>query len=135
MISKFGYQNGNKNFCFFKRSWNVSSTFGSKGPICDLNRENWPPPNECFDSCPLCDEAHSCDWTTCYDDIGFLEVVIETVKGSLIWESNGWYLFVRCEKISKVLLISFFNFLWKIKLKHNHRHILFNLVFYTPAHW
>ena len=62
-------------------SWNVSSTFGSKGPICDLNRGNWPPPNECFESCPLCDESYSCDWTTCYDDIGFLEVVIETVKG------------------------------------------------------
>ena len=61
-------------------SWNVSSTFGSKGPICDLNRGNWPPPNECFESCPLCDESYSCDWTTCYDDIGFLEVVIETVK-------------------------------------------------------
>ena len=61
-------------------SWNVSSSFGSKGPICDLNRENWPPPNECFESCPLCDDTYSCDWTTCYDDIGFLEVVIETVK-------------------------------------------------------
>ena len=67
-------------------SWNVSSTFGSKGPICDLNRGNWPPPNECFESCPLCDESYSCDWTTCYDDIGFLEVVIETVKGGFQME-------------------------------------------------
>ena len=67
-------------------SWNVSSTFGSKGPICDLNRGNWPPPNECFESCPLCDESYSCDWTTCYDDIGFLEVVIETVRGGFQME-------------------------------------------------
>lgn len=61
-------------------SWNVSSTYGPKGPICDLERENWPPPNECFESCPLCDDSSSCDWTTCYDDLEFLKLVIETVK-------------------------------------------------------
>ena len=63
-------------------SWNVSSTIGPKGPICDLNREAWPPLNECFESCPLCDATSSCDWTTCYDDLAFLDFVVQAVKES-----------------------------------------------------
>ena len=59
-------------------SWNCSSTYGPLGPICDTNRDEWGY-NECFDSCPLCDQRNSCDWTTCYDDIGFLEFVQELV--------------------------------------------------------
>ena len=59
-------------------SWNCSSTIGPLGPICDTNRDEWGY-NECFDSCPLCDQRTSCDWTTCYDDIGFLEHVQELV--------------------------------------------------------
>ena len=61
-------------------SWNVSSTFGPKGPICDLNRDNWLPYNVCYESCPLCDETYSCDWTTCADDLSFLSKVTEMVE-------------------------------------------------------
>merc|ERR1712080_96467 len=55
-------------------SWNVSTTFGPKGRICP----SWwwgMKRFECFYSCPLCDEAFSCDWTSCHDDIGFIDFV------------------------------------------------------------
>ena len=39
-------------------------------------RAGWETPTECYYSCPLCDELTSCDWTTCYDDIGFIDFVI-----------------------------------------------------------
>ena len=49
------------------------------GPTCDLDRLAWGITNECYYSCPLCDELTSCDWTTCYDDIGFIDYVINHV--------------------------------------------------------
>ena len=47
------------------------------GPTCDLDRSAWDNPTECYYSCPLCDENTSCDWTSCYDDIGFIDFVIQ----------------------------------------------------------
>ena len=49
--------------------------FSFLGPPCDTNRENWGN-IECYYSCPLCNPENSCDWTSCYDDLGFLEHVI-----------------------------------------------------------
>ena len=49
--------------------------FSFIGPPCDTNRENWGN-IECYYSCPLCNPENSCDWTSCYDDLGFLEHVI-----------------------------------------------------------
>ena len=57
------------------RAWNVSQSVGPKGPICIMDREGWEI-FECHYSCPLCDELHSCDWSSCYDDIGYLEFLI-----------------------------------------------------------
>ena len=48
---------------------------GPFGPPCDVNRDEWGE-FECHDSCPLCDAAHSCDWSSCYDDVGFLDFLI-----------------------------------------------------------
>lgn len=59
-------------------SWNCSSTFGPKGVTCDTNREQWGQ-IECYDSCPLCSPTDSCDWTSCYDDIGFLDFIIQGI--------------------------------------------------------
>ena len=61
-------------------SWNMSQSFGPEGLICDLNRQNWNSPVECYDSCPLCDEMYSCDWTSCYDDLGFVRTLIDMIK-------------------------------------------------------
>ena len=49
------------------------------GPTADLDRLAWDYPTECYYSCPLCDELTSWDWTTCYDDIGFMDLVINHV--------------------------------------------------------
>ena len=57
----------------------VLITGGPMGPTCDLDRPAWDIYNECYYSCPLCDELTSCDWTTCYDDIGFIDYVINHV--------------------------------------------------------
>lgn len=60
-------------------SWNCSMTDGPKGPTCNLDRNSIGQSQECYYSCPLCDEDTSCDWTSCYDDIGFMDAVIQDV--------------------------------------------------------
>ena len=62
----------------YDRSWNCSSTIGSKGPTCDLNREIWEE-IVCHESCPTCDNFASCDFASCTDDIGFAEYIIEEI--------------------------------------------------------
>ena len=59
-------------------SWNCSRTTGPKGPTCDVNREDWTNIT-CHYSCPTCSELSSCDWTSCYDDIGFMDYIIEEI--------------------------------------------------------
>ena len=49
------------------------------GPTCDLDRNFWNVTTECYYSCPLCDALTSCDWSTCYDDLGFMEFLIKDV--------------------------------------------------------
>lgn len=60
-------------------SWNCSMTIGPLGPTCDTDRNAWGQKQECYYSCPLCHKKTSCDWTSCYDDIGFLDYVIKDV--------------------------------------------------------
>ena len=59
-------------------SWNVSRTFGPEGACCDVNRDRWGE-FECHYSCPLCDSSYSCDWSSCYDDLGFMEFLISHI--------------------------------------------------------
>ena len=54
-------------------SWNVSKTVGPLGPMCDLPSRSKPV--HCHESCPNCDPNNSCDWTTCTDDVKFIEVI------------------------------------------------------------
>ena len=61
------------------RSWNVSRTDGPKGAPCDVNRTNWEEEYVCHESCPTCNSLTSCDWTSCTDDIGFLEHILEEI--------------------------------------------------------
>lgn len=60
-------------------SWNVSTSDGPLGPPCDLDRSRWIE-LVCYDSCPLCDSLHSCDFSTCHDDIGFIGLLIRTLS-------------------------------------------------------
>ena len=59
-------------------SWNVSTTYGPKGSVCVLPRGDFRR-FECHDSCPQCDEDTTCDWTSCYDDIGFIESLLKRI--------------------------------------------------------
>ena len=59
-------------------SWNCSRSEGPKGPTCDFDREKWGEV-VCYDSCPLCDAFSSCDWTSCHDDIGFIQYIVEEI--------------------------------------------------------
>ena len=49
------------------------------GPTCDLDRPAWNSPTDCHYSCPLCDENTSCDYSSCFDDIGFIDFVIQDI--------------------------------------------------------
>ena len=64
-------------------SWNCSNSNGPKGHPCDIDRSNWKK-FECYNSCPLCDENLTCDWTTCADDIGFIGEYYKHVEISMI---------------------------------------------------
>merc|ERR1711976_25270 len=59
-------------------SWNCSSSVGPKGPTCDMDRNTWGD-IVCHHSCPNCDSKSSCDWASCYDDIGFMDFLIQRV--------------------------------------------------------
>ena len=58
----------------------MSKTFGPEGDICATKQKDWNITVECHDSCPFCDEYDSCDWQSCYDDVGFIEKLIEIVS-------------------------------------------------------
>ena len=59
-------------------SFNCSKTDGPLGPPCDPNRKKWGE-IECYPSCPNCNPQNSCDWSSCADDVGFIEFIIEQV--------------------------------------------------------
>ena len=62
------------------RSWNCSRTDGPKGAPCDVNRTNWEEGEiVCHESCPTCNPMSSCDWSSCTDDVGFIEYILEEI--------------------------------------------------------
>ena len=61
-------------------SWNCSRTDGPLGPPCILPRTPYLPDYPvCYPSCPLCDPDNSCDWSSCADDLGFIQHVVDEV--------------------------------------------------------
>merc|ERR1719356_143462 len=64
-------------------SWNGVGTTGSTDSkmVCDPSVQHY---NYCYDSCRVRKGACSpCDWTTCYDDVGFIREVLERVQSRL----------------------------------------------------
>ena len=59
-------------------SWNCSTTEGPLGHPCVIERTDWKK-FECHFSCPTCDENYSCDWTSCSDDIGFVDFIQQKI--------------------------------------------------------
>ena len=96
------YANGRKF-----SSWNDlagSIGQGSKGDICDIDRDYYPFPPDCVN-------PHRCSWASCGDDIGFIEKVIDHHKNQydiksviVIGMSNGGMLAqaIGCKLAGKV---------------------------------
>ena len=67
----------------WRHSWNCSSTWGPLGEMCETDREVWGEAH-CFSSCSsYCEPGpalHSCEWTTCYDDVFFTERLLDQVR-------------------------------------------------------
>lgn len=72
-------------------SWNCSNSNGPKGHPCDIDREPWKK-FECYDSCPLCNEMNTCDWTSCHDDIGFIDYLLAEVTGNYCIDLDSMHL-------------------------------------------
>ena len=70
---------------------NVTKPLQFIGAPCDLDRNYWGE-FECHYSCPLCNAAHSCDWSSCYDDLGFLEFLIDLIGQNYCLDLNHIHL-------------------------------------------
>jgi poly(3-hydroxybutyrate) depolymerase/CubicO group peptidase (beta-lactamase class C family) len=60
-------------------SWNdlaCNASPGTAGPICTDNAVDYPTP-------PECGEPRGCDWCSCYDDVRFIEALLDQVEESL----------------------------------------------------
>ena len=73
-----------------KQSWNCSRTDGPLGPPCVL-----PRPDDfvqCYDSCPDCDAANSCDFTACLDDLAFVRALVDHVRDNYCLDADSVHL-------------------------------------------
>lgn len=69
-------------------SWNdLAANLGPKleGPHCVADSYRYPCP-------PECGECNRCAWTTCYDDVGFIEQVLDEVRREFPTDTNRYYL-------------------------------------------
>jgi poly(3-hydroxybutyrate) depolymerase len=68
-------------------SWNAMSgglDEGPEGPLCTPDREQYPCP-------PECGECGHCAWSSCHDDIGFLERLFETIAADFNTDRNRFF--------------------------------------------
>ena len=73
------WPNGEDDGIKGRNSFNVSRTDGPLGMTCDPEMRAANGDTFCYPSCPLCDPVHSCDWSSCADDMGFIKYVLEEV--------------------------------------------------------
>ena len=68
-------------FCFGMSAFFVFFFSISNGVqnISKLNDIRWGK-IPCYDSCPNCDPANSCDWTSCHDDVAFTRYMISKFR-------------------------------------------------------
>ena len=81
---------GNGDSVTGKQSWNCSRTDGPLGPPCVL-----PRPDDfvqCYDSCPDCDAANSCDFTACLDDLAFVRALVDHVRDNYCLDEDSVHL-------------------------------------------
>lgn len=69
-------------------SWNdLAANLGPKreGPHCVADSDRYPCPAECG-------ECNHCAWTSCYDDVGFIEKMLDAVQSEFQTDSSRYYL-------------------------------------------
>ena len=69
-------------------SWNDLAANGEprpEGPHCTNESIDYPCP-------PECGACNQCDWTSCNDDLGFIERVLDSVQGEFSTDPNRTYL-------------------------------------------
>jgi poly(3-hydroxybutyrate) depolymerase len=64
---------------------NLSPPNPSAGPHCTATHDPYPCPAECG-------QCNSCAWTSCYDDLGFIEKVLDTVAAEFSTDTARYYL-------------------------------------------
>lgn len=80
-----------RNGCRGFTSWNGAGTTGSddQRQSCDASAQ---PYNYCYDSCQTkFGSCHRCDWTTCYDDIGFVRSLVAAVEDKFCVDRRRLY--------------------------------------------
>lgn len=68
-------------------SWNDlagNASPGPEGPVCSENAFQYPTPPECGDPRP-------CVWATCYDDLGFIEALLDKLEQTLCVDLDRIY--------------------------------------------
>jgi polyhydroxybutyrate depolymerase len=69
-------------------SWNdLAANLGPKqaGPHCTADSDYYPCP-------PECGECNRCGWTSCYDDVGFIEKMLDAMQSEFQTDSSRYYL-------------------------------------------
>jgi polyhydroxybutyrate depolymerase len=69
-------------------SWNdLAANRGPalEGPHCTADSDRYPCP-------PECGECKRCDWTACYDDVGFIRKVLDAVQSGYSTDEQRYYL-------------------------------------------
>ena len=69
-------------------SWNdLAANLGptTKGPHCTDDRSQYPCP-------PECGKCNHCGWTSCYDDVGFMEEILDAMQSEFQTDSGRNYL-------------------------------------------
>lgn len=65
-------------------SWNdlaCNVSPGPEGSICTEDADDYPTP-------PECGEPRECDWCSCYDDVGFIDALLDNLEASLCIDLN-----------------------------------------------
>mmetsp|Transcript_93910 Transcript_93910/g.249322 ORF Transcript_93910/g.249322 Transcript_93910/m.249322 type:complete len:430 (-) Transcript_93910:77-1366(-) len=83
VIYPIGMDDCSTDDCYKFPSWNGAGTSSSSNAkmSCDLSVQKY---NYCYDSCKAKrGSCHPCDWTTCYDDVGFIKKLLHSVQDKL----------------------------------------------------
>ena len=68
-------------------SWNdlaCNASPGPEGPICADGAFDYPTP-------PECGQPRQCDWCSCYDDVGFIEALLDELESTLCIDLDRVY--------------------------------------------